>query len=170
MPRDEIPLVLTDVSQFARALRGGWPEAATHQSVLNAVARAAGFRNFQHLKAVQTGPEAEAPPKMAQVRKAAAWFDGQGRFTGWPVKRSLRMLCLWPIWARLPKGRVWSEQEVSALIHAECTFRDAAGIRREMVGEGMMVRTRDGAEYRRVEMRPDATQLAMIRMVGARGP
>ncbi|MGB3555865.1 MAG: DUF2087 domain-containing protein, partial [Jannaschia sp.] len=94
-----------------------------------------------------------------------ARFDAEGRFTGWPTKRSLRLLCLWPIWARLDPVAVLNERAISARIHDLCTFRDAAGIRREMVGEGMLIRTKDGAEYRRVNRRPDPTARALIRAV-----
>ncbi len=165
MPREAIPLVLDDVSRFARSLRESLDDAPGHQTMLNAVARAAGFRNFQHLRAAQSGPRAEPPPDLARMRRAAARFDAEGRFTGWPTKRSLRLLCLWPIWARLDPVAVLNERAISARIHDLCTFRDAAGIRREMVGEGMLIRTKDGAEYRRVNRRPDPTARALIRAV-----
>ncbi|MFO6463685.1 DUF2087 domain-containing protein [Jannaschia sp. KMU-145] len=167
MPRDSLPLVLEDVNSFARTLRGQLPDPPSHQSMLNAVAKAAGFRNFQHLKAAQGWGETvpKPPPEMDRVKRAAARFDAEGRFTGWPVKRSLRLLCLWPIWARLDAGAVKDERAISADIHALCTFRDAAGIRREMVGEGMLTRTLDGSEYRRVNRAPDPTARALIRLV-----
>ncbi|MEM8849853.1 MAG: DUF2087 domain-containing protein [Pseudomonadota bacterium] len=165
MTRMPIPLLIEDVGPFTRALRREIGLEMPHQSAMNAVARAAGYRNFQHLSAVRGARAVEALPDLGLVRKAAARFDGQGRFTGWPVKRSLRLLCLWPIWARLPAGHEMDERAISASIHELCTFRDAAGIRREMVGEGMLWRTRDGSVYRRVEQAPDATQLALIRTV-----
>ena len=167
MPRETIALVVEDVSLFARTLRGHLTEGASHQTMLNAVAKAAGYRNFQHLKAVRGSVHApvEALPNLAMVRKAAARFDAGGLFTGWPVKRSLRTLCLWPIWARLDPKAVLNEREISEVIHGLCTFRDAAGIRREMVGEGMLTRPMDGSAYRRVNRRPDPTQRALIRSV-----
>ncbi|GIT91805.1 hypothetical protein JANAI62_22620 [Jannaschia pagri] len=167
MPREAFPLVLEDVTQFTRSLRHQVPGDIPHQTMLNHVARAAGYRNFQHLKAASGWGEAptEAPPNLAQVRRAAARFDAEGRFTGWPTKRSLRMLCLWPIWARLDPRGVRTERQISDEIHALCTFRDAAGIRREMVGEGMLTRTRDGSEYRRINRAPTSTQRALIRLV-----
>lgn len=168
MTRTPVPLSIEDMSGFARRLRADLSLDVSHQSLLNALARAGGYANFQHLKARATGPEAEPPPDLNAVRRAAARFDAAGRFTGWPVKRSLRLLCLWPIWARLPAGQTWDERQVSARIHDLCTFRDAAGIRREMVGEGMLMRHRDGTGYRRVERRPDPTQRALIRDVTSR--
>ena len=168
MTRTIVPLHVEDVSRFARALRGDLNLDANHQTLLNAIARAAGFANFQHLKARATGPEAERPLDLNALRRAAARFDAAGRFTGWSAKRSLRLLCLWPIWARLPVGVEMDERDVSARIHDLCTFRDAAGIRREMVGEEMLTRRRDGTGYRRVERRPDPTQRALIRDVTGR--
>ncbi|MEM8822187.1 MAG: DUF2087 domain-containing protein [Pseudomonadota bacterium] len=165
MTRTPIPLLIEDVGPFTRALRRETGLEMPHQSVMNAVARAAGYRNFQHLSAVRGVQAPELLPNLVRVRKAAARFDRQGRFAGWPVKRSLRLLCLWPIWARLPAGEEMDERAISERIHDLCTFRDAAGIRREMVGEGMLWRTRDGSVYRRIERAPDATQLALIRVV-----
>lgn len=165
--RPDIPLDVADISQFAKALRAQIETDASHQTMLNALARAAGWRNFQHLSAAHQGAAPEEPVDTRAVTKAAARFDVHGRFTGWPVKRSLRMLCLWPIWARLPEGPS-SERVISDAIHTLCTFRDAAGIRREMVGEGMLTRNIDGSDYRRVHCTPDPTQRAVIRAVTRR--
>ncbi|SDZ30535.1 hypothetical protein SAMN05444004_11019 [Jannaschia faecimaris] len=167
MPRDAIPILVEDVSLFARSLRSQLSGETTHQTMLNTVARAAGYRNFQHLKAAHgwAEKEAEVPPNLALVRRARARFNPEGLFIGWPAKRSLRTLCLWPIWARLDPKAVLTEREISSVIHGLCTFRDAAGIRREMVGEGMLTRTLDGSEYRRVNRKPDPTQRALIRLV-----
>ncbi|MBM2576827.1 DUF2087 domain-containing protein [Jannaschia sp. Os4] len=163
--REAIPLVVEDVSRFSRALRAALPTDASHQTTLNAVARAAGYANFQHLRAATGAAGAEAPPDLRAVRRAAARFDRDGRLTGWPAQRGLRLLCLWPLWARLPAGAEMDEIEVSALLHGMMTMRDAAQARREMVGEGMLSRERDGTGYRRVERRPDPTQRRLIRAV-----
>jgi len=167
--RPEIPLDVRDISGFAKALRGQIETDATHQTLLNALARAAGWRNYQHLARVHGDAPRKPAVNAAAVTRAAARFDGAGRFTGWPAKRGLRLLCLWPIWARLPDGPL-GEQAMSREIHAHCTFRDAAGIRREMVGEGMLTRNPDGSDYRRVGRRPDPTQRAVIRAVTRRVP
>ncbi|KIT17278.1 DUF2087 domain-containing protein [Jannaschia aquimarina] len=167
--RTEIPLDVADIGRFAKSLRGQIETDASHQTMLNALARAAGWRNYQHLRAAHEGAAPEPPADLRAVTRAAARFDADGRFTGWPVKRSLRTLCLWPIWARLPQGPL-DERGISAAIHDLCTFRDAAGIRREMVGEGLLTRNRDGSDYRRLNRAPDQTQRALIRAVIGRGP
>ncbi|WP_444429852.1 hypothetical protein ACTTAM_16345 [Rhodobacter capsulatus] len=55
MPRQSIPLAIADLSQFSRALGAQLAvrpdRAPSHLSLLNMLARAAGFRNFQHLRA-----------------------------------------------------------------------------------------------------------------------
>ena len=168
MTRDPIPFHVADLADFARALRAGLPIDAPHQAVMNAVARAAGFRNLQHLRASRGAAEAEPPPDLDALRRAAARFDAEGRFTGWPARHALRTLCLWPIWAGLPVGGERDERAISAAIHALCTFRDAAGIRREMVGEGMLRRERDGTGYARIERRPGPTERALIAAVHPR--
>ena len=49
---DLLPLVIEDLSTFARALHRELqsPEPLGHVSLLNRLSRAAGFRNLQHLR------------------------------------------------------------------------------------------------------------------------
>ena len=170
MTRTPVPLHVPDLARFARALRAAWPAEPGHRSVLDAVAKAAGYRNLQHLRAATATAAPEPAPDLARLRRAAARFDGEGRFTGWPARHGLRLLCLWPLWARLPAGREWDERGISAALHAMSTFRDAAGLRREMVGEGMLRRRPDGTGYRRLPARPGPTERALIALVLARVP
>ncbi|KAA9009013.1 DUF2087 domain-containing protein [Histidinibacterium aquaticum] len=158
MTRQAIPLTIPDISLFAKALRAQLPGETGHQSMLNAVARAAGYPNFQALSAAPREPE----PDRRAVDRAAAWFDADGHFTAWPAKYSVQMLCLWPIWAQLPAREAMTERQISDRIHALCTFRDAARIRREMVNHEMLRRRLDGSEYRRVEQKPGPTERALI--------
>jgi len=166
MTRDTISLTLPDLSAFARTLRGQLgDEAPGHQSLLNMLARAGGYRNYQHLRATQEGPV--TPADGAAVSRALGWFDAQGRLTGWPAKRSVRQLCLWALWAQLPPGR-YDEREISALIEPMMAFRDPAQVRRSLVEDGQLARNRDGTGYRRQPAHPDATAQAVIAAVTRR--
>ena len=81
--RQAISLTINDVAGFARALRAEAPDGeAGHQSWLNHIARAAGYRNFQHLSAVRK--DAEPPADPGKVARALRWFDDRGRFARWP--------------------------------------------------------------------------------------
>lgn len=164
MARRPIALTIPDVSQFAKTLRRALDAPIGHQTMLNAVARAAGFKNFQSLSASGGLDEAEPIDRRA-VERALAWFDARGRMTGWPSRHKVQRLCLWAIWAQLPDRRPLNEREVSLRIDALCAFRDAAQIRRGLIEIGLMTRSRDGACYRRVGQRPQATERAVMAAV-----
>lgn len=164
MTRQAISLTIPDISRFARSLRDDLDIDTGHQSVLNAVARAGGYRNFQHLKAATVG-DWEPPVDIRAVDRAAARFDGQGRLVAWPSRYGLQMLCLWPLWAQLPPRESMTERQVSARLDLLATFGDAARLRREMVTLGLMTRTVDGSDYRRVERRPGPTERQLISRV-----
>ncbi|MCI4663729.1 MAG: DUF2087 domain-containing protein [Neomegalonema sp.] len=166
MPRQPISVAITDVSQFSKALRRSLDVDVGHQTMMNVVARAAGFQNFQHLKAGQA--EDEEPLEARALERALVLFDAQGRLVKWPGRRKIQLLCLWAVWAQLPDRKVLSERQISDRIDALCTFRDAAQIRRGMIEMGLFQRRIDGSEYRRVERRPGATERALIASVVAR--
>ena len=169
MSRDPIALTLTDVSSFARALGAELGDAAPgHQSLLNLIARAGGYRNFQHLRATQSPAAPAAPADGRAVSRALARFDAAGRMTGWSTRRKTRQLCLWALWAQLPSGEIGNEAAVSARFDAMTTFRDAAQIRRSLVEDGLVARNRDGSLYRRLAATPDETARAVIRGVALR--
>lgn len=121
MTREAISLTIPDISAFAKALRREAGDDDTgHQAWLNRIARAAGYRNFQHLSATRKG--AEPPADARAVARALRWFDDRGRMTAWPSKTGVQKLCLWGLWARLPRGLSMTEREVSAAIDEWSTF------------------------------------------------
>ncbi|MEJ2022200.1 MAG: DUF2087 domain-containing protein [Maritimibacter sp.] len=160
--REKISLTISDMSSFAKALRreaeaGG---EAGHQAWMNRIARAAGYRNFQHLSAMRKG--AEPVPDENTVTRALRYFDGAGVMTSWPAKTSVQHLCLWAIWAGLPPGDELNEREVSVRIDELSSFGDAAIIRRTMAELGLVTRSRDGRIYKRVERKPGPDARALI--------
>lgn len=175
MPRELVPFAAADVSALAKSLRAqlaGREKPPTHVEMLNMLARGAGHRNFQHLRAsrVAPAPAAEMPATAnpsAAVLKAARCFDAEGRLQRWPAQTSIQHLCLWPLWARIPRGRSFTEREISALLARLNLFGDHAILRRTMCERGMMTRTKDGRDYRRVEQRTPAEGAALIRHLRA---
>ncbi|MFZ5669318.1 MAG: DUF2087 domain-containing protein [Pseudomonadota bacterium] len=174
MTRTVFPFAVSDVSALARALRrelaaaGGPPG---HVQLLNILARAAGFRNFQHFRAQGDVPApaapSAAPADQARVERVARCFDAEGRLERWPARTGDQRLSLWVLWSRIPPDEVMTEQQVSARIEALHRFGDRALLRRELVETGLVSRTPDCRQYRRVEQRPPAEALALIREVAS---
>lgn len=171
MARDAIALEIDDVSAFARTLRSALSREADlpgHLGLLNHIARAAGFRNFQHLRAgadaVPTVPVDER--RLAQARRC---FDAQGRMARWPAKTGLQGLCLWALWARLPARRDLTETEVNAVLDHWHTFGDRALLRRSLIDHRLAERTVDGRVYRRREAEPAPEARALLRGLAGRG-
>lgn len=172
MSSPPIPLVIEDISQFARSLRKVWPdEPPGHAKMLALVAKAAGYRNHQTLKADLGIAPPEAPLsdlEQRRLRDALRVFDLHGNMTRWPQKTSVQGLCLAAFWASLPARRNLTEKEVNACIKAGEVFGDHVMIRRALIGHNMVTRKTDGTDYRRVERRPTPLERLLIRAISER--
>jgi len=189
MSRTVLPYRAPDISALARTLRGRLAEAETlpgHVHFLNLLAQAAGFRNFQHYKAdfepevasepsvadpvAESDPE-PAPPAVDPVKteRLLRFFDAEGRLVRRPSKLGERTVCLWVVWSRLPAGTVENEEAFNQRLNALHTYGDHATLRRELCDLGLVRRTPDGREYRRVEAPPPADALAVIRRLPQAG-
>ncbi|MBO3759256.1 DUF2087 domain-containing protein [Ciceribacter sp. L1K22] len=165
-----------DISALARSLKRELDERTEkpgHVELLNILSRAAGFRNFQHLRAAQAAGERlampsppAAPVDHVRVEAALRCFDGQGRLSRWPAKTSLQQLCLWALWARIPAEREFDEKAISGLLRDLHLFGDHALLRREMVNQRLLFRTQDCKVYRRIEQRPPAEAIALLKSLG----
>lgn len=178
MSREIIPFVAADMSALARALGrelsliDGKPG---HLQLLNMLARASGYRNFQHLRAsamaedrtATPAPRAE-PVDHTLVERVAGHFDADGQLLRWPGRYGHQILALWVLWSRLDAGVVYDELGISIIIRNNHRFGDHALIRRAMIDGKLITRTPDGREYRRVEQKPPADALALIRLVATR--
>ena len=128
MSREIIPFHADDVSALARALKREFArhdeETAAdparrkgpgHVELLNMLARATGFRNFQHMRAQADARERlDHPPVTVEpavdyvrIERLARYFDAAGRLTRWPGKHSDRLACLWVLWSRMEPRRVF---------------------------------------------------------------
>lgn len=176
MSRTALPFLAEDVSALAKSLRKqliGHEGSPSHVELLNMLARASGHRNYQHLKAqAAAGQRLAAAPSSPErvdhllVEQATRHFDGDGRLIRWPAKASHQRLCLWPLWATIPQGEVFSEVQINALLKGRHLFGDHAILRRSLCDGGLVARTPDCRAYRRIERRPAAEALALIRRVG----
>jgi hypothetical protein len=175
MSRISIPFSATDVSALARSLRSQLEQHAStpgHVELLNMLARSIGHRNFQSLRAqflaqtqLGTPPPAPVPVDSVQVRQAVRHFDSEGRLSSWPAKPTLQSMCLWALWSKLPPRVGITEADLNRLIRRNHSFADHALLRRELCDQGLLTRTADGREYRRVERQPSPEGLALLRFL-----
>lgn len=213
MPRIALAYEVGDISALARALRSGLAGRArpsrnlqpqdpvglapstgkspdhvalpSHVELLNLLARAAGFRNFQHFRteaearpaasspalataAEPAPPEAAPAADMARCTRAVRLFDTSGVLARWPTRRNQQILCLWMLWSRIPAGESFTEKAMNAVLNRWHGFGDHALLRRELVELGLMSRTRDGRDYRRIEQPPPPELSALRGMLPAR--
>lgn len=180
MTRTVFPYAARDVSALARSL-GRELEAGDHKpghvQLLNMLARAVGYRNFQHFRAqheardrLEQDPPPARPIDHLQVERVAAAFDEAGRLVRWPSKTSHQVLALWGLWSRLPSGRVMTEQQISELLRELHLFGDHALLRRELFDRRMVWRTPDCRAYERIERAPPPEAVELIRRLGRAKP
>lgn len=186
MPRELTPLVAADLSTFAKSLRAQWAErhergagVPSHVELLNVLARAAGHRNVQALRAAtpHAAPRVAAPlrgprnPALSQAAdRALRQFDVTGRLVRWPTRRALQVLVLWGLWLRFDSKRRYSEREVNEVLNAHHGFGDHCLLRRELIEMKLLTRTPGGAEYRKLAARPDAEVIALLNALRQRSP
>lgn len=174
MSRTIIPLQVDDLSAFAKSLRAqllAREQPPGHTELLNLLSRAAGFRNYQHLRSLtDAAPPAEPQPDLLRVDKVSRYFDADGRMRSWPSRLNLQSLCFWVMWSRVPAAAVFSEREISAMLQGWHLFGDHALLRRGMVDGKLLSRTQDGREYRRVERQPPPELRPLLERIGARAP
>jgi len=179
MSRTLLPFQTDDISALARSLNGQLAKCERlpgHVELLNMLARATGWRNFQHFRAQNAArerldnppPPAPAPVDYARVQRVLRHFDADGQLLRWPGKFSEREPCLWVLWSKLPARQTFNEAEISRLLQAHHRFGDHALLRRELCDRGLVTRTADGRVYQRIERQPPAEALALIRYLGDR--
>lgn len=178
MSRPQFPYTTADISSLAKALRRELVECDStpgHVELLNMLARAAGYRNFQHFRSdsearerLEAAPVPAEPINHRRVEQVARCFDGAGVLTHWPAKLSHQELCLWYLWTRIPARVDMSEKEVNDALNAWHSFGDPAMLRRDLFAQKMLFRTLDCRLYRRIEHQPLAEALALIGHIGRR--
>ncbi|QPF73582.1 DUF2087 domain-containing protein [Roseateles sp. DAIF2] len=196
MPRETIACPVPDLSAFAKTLRRQLAEATpaehlpSHLSLMNMLARAAGHRNLQALKA--TPPAADPSPpsdnpgrlperqRLAPQRgprhpalgdtadRALRQFDTRGRLMRWPTKYSVQRQALWGLWLHFDAKRPYTEREVNQILQAWHGFGDHCTLRRELINMKLLARTPDGAVYRKCPARPDGEVSALLRALRER--
>lgn len=180
MPRIDIPLHAADISRFAKSLARELKQTHDlaqrppgHVELLNMLARAVGYRNYQSLKARPPAARpAPAPAPEATLsetaRKALRQFDEHGRLLRWPIKYSVQQLMLWGLWLRFDARRRYSEREVNQILNAWHAFGDHCTLRRELVNAQLLARRPDGSDYRKLPRRPPPEAIALMHALRGR--
>jgi hypothetical protein len=175
MTRTALTMIVPDLSGFARSLRRSLSEhlaehaaLPAHQSLLNHIARAAGYRNLQALQAQAPKRAPPAEPSAAPVAlsppaiKALGLFDEWGRMSRWPHKYSVQRLAMWVLWMQFESRRVYTEREVNAVLKAWHTWGDHVTLRRELINDRLLTRKSDGSQYRKLPARPGEEARALM--------
>ncbi len=168
MSRQIHSLLIADLLAFTKSLRaqlGRLDGQPSHAELLNMLARAAGYRNHQHLKALTEDAPQPEPVDLTLVERVSRHFDADGVLLRWPSKNSLQPLCLWVLWSRMEPGRDYADRENTELLNAWASFGDHALLRRAMVDMGYVTRTPDGRTYRRIEQKPPAELSALLKRI-----
>lgn len=143
----------------------GGRDAPGHLALMNMLARSAGHRNYQTLRAKPLRidatpvandvainpivlPRGSGLPRACQ--RALGQFDTAGRLIRWPSNYSVQQLALFGLWIRLPAKRDLTEAEVNGYLNQFHHFGDAATLRRELVNARLLWRTKDGRIYRKL--------------------
>ena len=174
MPREAVSFVVPDLSTFARSLARALAERReakppSHVETLNLIARAAGHRNVQALRASLEAPAVKLAgddrspvPLSPNARKVLNQFDSRGRLVRWPAKLSVQRLAMWLLWMRFESRRVYTEKEVNAVLMAANAFGDHVTLRRELINHRLLARKSDCSEYRKLPARPDAEARSLL--------
>ena len=185
--RERVPLHCDDLSQFAKTLRQQLGEhlrtspgsAPSHLQLLNMLARAAGHRNVQALRAQATPtrtpaaapapPTASAPLELSpHAAKALTQFDEHGRLSRWPYKFVVQRLAMWGLWLRFDSHRTYTEREVNEILKAWTTYGDHVTPRRELVEMKLLGRKPDCSAYWKEPQRPTDDVRALLQALRAR--
>ena len=138
MSRFLIPLLIDDLSQFVAQLRDQWP----------------------------TSPLPHTQQALGLI--ALAVFYDSARIIRWPLKTSLKRLCLAWFWTRLPDRTDMTDKKLNAIFKASEVFGDHVLLWRCLIEHDMATRTVDGATYRRRGRSPDPEERAVIRALSER--
>ncbi|MFT4961166.1 MAG: hypothetical protein ACI92Z_002254 [Paracoccaceae bacterium] len=103
MSKQPIPLSTPDISQFTRILGRQIHHhdgPLSHLSLMNMLARAGSFQNYQHMRAAQARLDlkfAEVTTDFRLVERTLNQFDEGRNLIRWPSRRWVQELCLWAL-------------------------------------------------------------------------
>jgi hypothetical protein len=180
--RDLVSFSVSDISLLAKSLRAAITENAAPSQVqmLNWLSKAAGFQNYQSLRAaseaqsiratnVVTSKEKSEPSLAlsAHAAKALTQFDEQGRLHKWPYKFAVQRVAMWGLWLRFDAKKRYTEKDANSVLKAWHTYGDHVTLRRELVNMQLLARKSDCSEYWKVAQQPNDEVKAFLKALRA---
>ncbi|NMH64993.1 DUF2087 domain-containing protein [Shewanella salipaludis] len=162
MTKQIIPFSCDDISALAKSLRKQLQSCdsfPSHVDMLNILAKATGYANFQQLRQATEAMSAAAEREQLDIAipaKLKPFMTQDYILRAWPVKRALQDLSLWFFWCRFQYQQAYGESEVNEVIKGFLGFADFALIRRELCNHKLLKRTDDGRHYWRAAAKPPA--------------
>jgi hypothetical protein len=95
-------------------------------------------------------------------------FYDSARIIRWPLKTSLKRLCLAWFWTRLPDRTNMTDKKLKAILKASEVFGGHILLWRGLIEHDMATRTVDGATYCRRGRSPDPEERAVIKALSER--
>ena len=86
----------------------------------------------------------------------------------WPAQTTVQHLPLWVFWTKLPSRRDLTEADVNRDLQLGSTFGDHVLLRRSLIDAGLISRTQDGSDYRRIGQIPPSEALGLIHAIARR--
>jgi hypothetical protein len=74
-------------------------------------------------------------------------LDSQNRLLRWPTKYKTRILALFFLARFFDRGRIYTQNEVDAILLDHHFFNDCCTLRRELINTRFLERTPDGKSY-----------------------
>jgi hypothetical protein len=169
MTKQIIPFRSDDISALAKSLRKQLQSCdsfPSHVDMLNILAKAAGYANFQQLREITSTEALSAAPardrlEIAVPARLKPFMSQDYVLRAWPVKRAIQDLSLWFFWCRFQYQKNYTESQVNQVIQGFLGFTDFALIRRELCNHKLLKRTDDGRHYWRAAAKPP-TELHLL--------
>ena len=89
------------------------------------------------------------------------FLNSDGKLTGFPAKRKMKLYALLYLAGKIAPGRDYSEREVNEMLLDWHTFGDPATLRRELYDYHFLDRSRDGSVYRLAQKQPTPEELGL---------
>ena len=129
MSKQTIPFQVDDISALAKSLKmaaGQANIAPSHVEWLNVLARAAGYKNFQHFRANHAAEQRLAKPSGPieaidhhLIEQTLRHISSEATLLRWPSRKAQKDLCLWWLWSLFPAHASLTEGEVNTLVEEQ---------------------------------------------------
>lgn len=160
MPKENISINIPDVSGFAKAIKKEIDQKSgnlSHVEILNIIARTSGHKNFQQLRQNSITPQEnidfneDIEKAQKNLNKLKRYLNENFQVKTLPSKLSQQELIIYYIWEFIDENKVFSEIELNKYLNRFHTFGDSALLRRYMFEYGLLSRSKDCLDYKKLK-------------------